>query len=138
MSNKIVVSNIDNRNAAKIARDNYELNSLSSRERESSYDSSLIKIGRRVGNTTRLADRAIQIVLSGKICIVSDHHYGVIGDSTESRELTHRRASEYLFRIIMKRLALEHNMQLGVLVADRQYLEIYLKQQYLDDIRDKK
>lgn len=53
--------------------------------------------GRATGNTTRLVDNAIQIIFSGKICAVKDHHR----DSNCDRDL---------FRKILRRLRVEHDL----------------------------
>ncbi len=57
--------------------------------------------GRRCGNSTRLVDKAIQILFSGKICIVKDHHehgYNVC-------------SNEDLLRRILQRLEIEHKIK---------------------------
>lgn len=53
---------------------------------------------RRDGNTTRLVDNAIQILFSGKICVVLDHH----------EHGTNRLANKHLFTQILRRLEIEH------------------------------
>ena len=57
---------------------------------------------RRDGNTTRLIDNAIQILFSGKICVVLDHHEW--GKS--------RMANKHLFDQILRRLEIEHRWML--------------------------
>jgi hypothetical protein len=57
--------------------------------------------GRRVGNTTRLVDHAVQMIFSNKAIIAHDHYlHG-----------TDREANRHLFRKIMERLVQEHNFQ---------------------------
>ena len=111
-------------------RDEYEILSYLNRERESTYDFSLIRYGRRVGNTTRFADKGVQIVLSGKVCIVTDHYRGEGG--------TRIHQDKRLFDIIMRRLISEHQLGIDIVVANTSKLEIYLTQKYLDVIRNKK
>ncbi len=53
--------------------------------------------GRATGNTTRLIDNAIQIIFSGKICVVKDHHK----DSNCDRDL---------FKKVLRRLRVEHGL----------------------------
>ena len=59
----------------------------------------LIVSGRQEGNTTRLIDYAIDIIFSGHICKVQDHH--------ENGQ--HIRANQNLFDRIVKRLEHEHH-----------------------------
>ena len=61
---------------------------------------------RRDGNTTRLIDNAIQILFSGKICVVLDHH-----------ECGRKRmVNKHLFDRILRRLEIEHR---GMLESKR-------------------
>lgn len=60
-------------------------------------DGVLIKPGRRVGNTTRITDNAIQLLFSGNIVVVNDH-YG------------NRQADEYLAKEILRRLSQSHDL----------------------------
>jgi hypothetical protein len=53
---------------------------------------------RRDGNTTRIVDNAIQILFSGKVCVVMDHHN--VG--------RHSQMNEYLLKCILRRLEIEH------------------------------
>lgn len=56
---------------------------------------------RRSGRTTRIIDEAIQeLFVKGK-CVVKDHHYGLDCNS-------HRKANTFTFRILLRRLELEH------------------------------
>lgn len=55
-------------------------------------------VGRRVGNSTRLVNRAIDILMSGNICKVEDHY----GWGTD------RKANQHLFDRIVRRLQNEH------------------------------
>lgn len=57
----------------------------------------IIEAGRRVGNTTRLADYYIQQLFNTGFCIIRDHH-------------PTKMASENLFQIIWNRLYKEHQM----------------------------
>ena len=81
--------------------------------------SGIIKFNtRRIGNTTRLIDRAIQIIFNGYICIVLDHHeYG-----------GNRQANINLFNLIIKRLDSEHKylLQNNLIKVNPNRLEIYL------------
>lgn len=56
--------------------------------------------GRRMGNTSRLADHIIQELFKGKTVTIRDHHQG--GD--------HHQANEHLRRIVLRRLSFEHNI----------------------------
>jgi len=53
---------------------------------------------RRDGNTVRLIDNAIQILFSGDICVVLDHHE--MGRNSK--------ANKHLFDQILRRLEVEH------------------------------
>lgn len=70
--------------------------------------------GRRHGNTTRLIDNAIQIIFSGNICVVEDHHD--MG--------SHKVANKHLFDKILKRLNSEHGRETMYLHYDVSKLEI--------------
>jgi len=59
------------------------------------------KSGRRVGNTTRQIDYAIQLLFTGHTVVVKDHWY-----KGERRD-----PNEYLFYRILDRLALEHSLR---------------------------
>lgn len=72
----------------------------SSLERENTLNGVDIKPGRRVGNSTRQVDRAIQILFSGKVCVVRDHCQGGHHDG----------ANRYLFDRILKRLNTEYDL----------------------------
>ncbi len=63
---------------------------------------------RKDGNTTRQVDYAIQLLFSGKTCLVTDHcsTYG-LPDST-----VHRQSKELCWRIL-RRLKTEHNLTVG-------------------------
>ncbi len=62
---------------------------------------------RRMGNSIRQVDNAIQILYSGKICVVRDHW----------EDGTHERANLHLFDMILRRLECEH--YLSKLVKDK-------------------
>jgi hypothetical protein len=70
---------------------------------------------RRDGNTTRLIDNSIQIILTGKICVCIDHN-------------DDRRSNEYLYKKIMRRLESEHPHHLKDIktVFKNGYFEIWL------------
>ena len=51
--------------------------------------------GRATGNTTRLIDNAIQIIFSGKVCVVRD-----CGENQDSE----------LFKKVLRRLRVEHGL----------------------------
>ena len=55
---------------------------------------------RRDGNTTRLIDNAIQILYSGKVCVVLDHY----------DDGKYRNSNKLLFEAILKRLTIEHRL----------------------------
>lgn len=63
-----------------------------------------IRPGRRVGNTTRIIDNAIQLLFAGHIVEASDHHH-----SDDARS--------YVFRKILDRLSMQFRFQL-----ERDYL----------------
>lgn len=73
---------------------------------------------RRDGNTTRLVDNAIQILFSGSICVVLDHHE--IGRSYN--------ANRHLFECILKRLRTEHRwlFEQNKIKFDKDKLEIMI------------
>jgi len=65
-----------------------------------SLDGVFIQTGRRVGNTTRIADNAIKLLFSGKKVIVHDHAH--------KARLAH--PNNYLMDMIRSRLKFEHNI----------------------------
>jgi hypothetical protein len=71
---------------------------------------------RRDGNTTRLVDNAIQILFSGDICVVLDHHE--MGRN--------HKANKHLFDQILRRLEVEHRWVLEQkrVMIDKKRLEI--------------
>lgn len=71
---------------------------------------------RRSGNSTRQIDRAVQIIFSGKVCKVLDHHE--MG--------TNERANKRLFGLIMERICMEHPNVVKHLNIDSGRLEISL------------
>jgi len=71
---------------------------------------------RRDGNTTRLVDGAIQIILRGDICVVMDHP-----DMGRNKE-----ANQYLFQLILNRLSMEHRQVIRNIIFDKKELEIRL------------
>jgi hypothetical protein len=75
-----------------------------------------IRPGRRVGNTTRLADHSIDLLFEGRIVAIHDHHREYIADKT-------------LFDTVLDRLKLEHRgaIKLDRLVIDRTRLMLYIK-----------
>ena len=72
--------------------------------------------GRRVGNTTRLVGRCIDIIFSGKTVLVCDHDL----------RGTNRRMNEYLFELVRNRLTIEHRLDLDMVRFDKRNLAIYL------------
>jgi hypothetical protein len=60
----------------------------------------LIDYYRCSGNSTRLIDRAIQLLYMGKIVVVQDHW----------QNGQHKEANRYLFEAILKRLSQEHQL----------------------------
>ncbi len=85
---------------------------------DTEYKYEAISHGRRRGNTTRLIDRAIQIIFNGDVCLVQDHH--------EHGE--NRLANEFLFDKIVARIKNEHPyiLQEGLLNIEKNRLKIYL------------
>ena len=85
----------------------------------------LIEYGRRVGNTTRLADFAIQFLFKHGEVIIRDHHRpnGSIEDQL------------HLFKIVVRRLSLEHNLSVENknITVKRNALLIKLKQHISHD-----
>lgn len=79
--------------------------------------------GRRKGNSTRQIDRAIQIIFSGRTCVVLDHF----------EDGSSHRANLYLFNQILSRLAFEHEIGVDKLNIDRNKLEISLKKYNLNE-----
>lgn len=74
--------------------------------------------GRRVGNSTRLVDHAIQLLFEDKLVIILDHHEGG----------TNKYSNQMLFRMVLKRLDLEHNRALngGEIQVNKNNLTIQL------------
>jgi len=73
------------------------------KEIKSSYSRNLIRQGRRVGNTTRLCDYAIDLLFQGNVVIAIDHY---VGDFTVTRN-----GSKRLLRMITDRLHNEHHIE---------------------------
>lgn len=73
------------------------------KEEISCYRSELVRKGRRVGNTTRLCDNAIDLLFEGKVVKVIDHVKSV--DINKDKTMSH-----YLLRMIMDRLRNEHRV----------------------------
>ena len=72
------------------------------KEKQSTLDPFLIKVGRGVGNTSRQVDLAIQLLFDGNIIVVQDHW----------EEGQHRDANKELFRRVFMRLKDEFNIGL--------------------------
>lgn len=70
------------------------------KEEVNSLDGVNIMLGRRVGNTTRIADNVIQLLFQGGKVLVHDHAY--------KNRLVNTNC--YLFDIIKNRLKFEHNI----------------------------
>lgn len=73
-----------------------------------------IKSGRRVGNTTRLADWYIQELFKHKRIVVRDHYYNPTSFSGRNTQ-----PSQMLFDIILSRLNIEHRWR-----ADKNNIKI--------------
>ena len=73
---------------------------------------------RRDGNTTRLIDKAVQIIFSGHVCVVRDH----------ARNGNDYFCNKDLMKKIMKRIQNEHDIEFNNLIIDFNHLEISLKQ----------
>lgn len=73
-----------------------------------------IRPGRAVGNSTRLIDKAIELIFSGKKVKVKDHYPSIQADM-------------FLFDRILKRLQNEHGHPMNVFLFDKQNLTIELK-----------
>lgn len=71
----------------------------------STLDGMLLELSleRRAGNSTKLIDRAIQILFNGYTVFVQDHW-------VKSGPEAHEAASLDLFQKVLKRLASEHNL----------------------------
>jgi hypothetical protein len=81
---------------------------------------------RMSGNTTRIVDRAIQILFNGDTCLVRDHYEG--GEN--------RNANEMLLDKIVRRLEIEHYCgKRGLYVVDRNNLSIALVPSSLNHIK---
>jgi len=76
---------------------------------------------RRCGETTRLIDKAIQLLFEHGAIVVEDHWFGVDGRDWE----VHKIASEDMFRRIQRRLRIEHPGELWIF--DFQYRTIERK-----------
>lgn len=87
------------------------------KKQQSTLEDSVILEGRRVGNTIRLVDNAIQILFSGKICKVEDH----------VKNGENHFANRYLFKSIINRLSNEHNLEGEDVIEDISNLTIELK-----------
>ena len=83
-------------------------------EKQSTLDGFEAIAKRRCGNTTRLVDRAIQILFSGKICIYLDHKDNG-GD---------RQTNGYLLKKILRRLEIEHSIKKEYLIIDKEKQEV--------------
>ena len=77
-----------------------------------------LQLGRAVGNTTRLVDQAIQIIFSGKMCLVEDHYK--MGQD--------RRANRALFFLIHKRICNEFGPIRDRFVFNENMLTIHLRE----------
>jgi hypothetical protein len=58
---------------------------------------------RRDGNTTRLADKAIQLFFEGKHVLIRDHHLILT--------MSILRANEHLLNMVLRRLKIEHGIE---------------------------
>lgn len=76
-------------------------------EKISSLDGVKIMPGRRVGNTSRIADNAVQLLFSGAIVMVVDHYSG--GDN-----IALLNSDNYLMGLIEDRLSLLYDLREGI------------------------
>jgi len=65
---------------------------------------------RRSGRTTRIVDEAIQTLFTKGEVTICDHYYGDKFQDRVESEASHRRANEFAFNILMRRLRLEHDL----------------------------
>ena|SRR5690606_4245692 len=80
------------------------------------FDGVDIRPGRRVGNTTRQVDKAIDLLFQGKTVLVEDHAVIVNGASSN--------ASQFLMDEIVKRLKLIHNIKNEYIIIKRPLIEL--------------
>jgi hypothetical protein len=73
---------------------------MQEKEKQNTLDGVEIREGRRVGNTTRQVDKAIEIIMSRKVCVVRDHFQAGMYDN----------ANKLLYNRILNRLSLEHGL----------------------------
>jgi hypothetical protein len=76
------------------------MDSLKPKQRQSTLEGVTDTHVRRDGNTTRVIDNAIQIIFSGKVCIIQDHWQGG----------TNGDANIDLFKRVVRRLQSEHHL----------------------------
>jgi len=78
-------------------------------------DSALILTSkRRDGNSCRLVDKAIQIILSGDICVVEDHHEmgrNVKANRDLLRKIYQRLENEHKYLILDKKILIDEAAQ---------------------------
>jgi len=81
-----------------------------------------VQPGRRVGNTTRQIDFAVQQILTDKLCVCFDHHqYG-----------RNRLSNERLQKLIVNRIAIEHQDIISRLHYDKEDLIVWLTPPHLE------
>lgn len=80
------------------------------------YGGNFISSKRRDGNSTRLADHAISIIMSGKICIVEDH-------SVKKQ----KECNKILFNRVLNRLKNEFPQWSKSIISNRNTFEIYIQ-----------
>lgn len=96
-----------------------QLQELDSVPRESTLDNGmhLITDKRRDGNSTRLADHAISIIMSGKVCIIENHKLKKNQEPSDS----------ILFDRVLNRLKTEFPQYEDSILSDSTTKQIYLK-----------
>jgi hypothetical protein len=73
----------------------------------------IVRPGRRVGNSTRLADWYIQQLFDETMIVVRDHYWGENGEASYNGHI-------HLFRLIQRRLSIEHPA-VGVQYDERRF-----------------
>lgn len=75
------------------------------------------KVGRRIGNTTRQINAAIEMLFNDTVVVCFDHHnFG-----------TSRTSNERLADLIMRRLKIEHQVDMKYIKFDKNLLTLQLK-----------
>jgi hypothetical protein len=79
--------------------------------------------GRRMGNTTRQVNFAIDHIFNGGVIVCEDHHHGG----------AHVNANKRLHELVMRRLHLEHPWIKNQIKTDSHLLYIYIKEHNATD-----